>query len=189
MLKKLYQQAKEVQHLLKTINIPFAFIGGLANAVHGYPRSTLDLDVLILVEDENLNTLIEKLQGKVQFRSENPVEFASQTKVIPLILPGGLGVDLVIGGLEYEKGLLDRAEEVNVFNDITLKIVTPEDLIIMKLISLRAKDRDDVHEILSRQKGRLDLEYIQKWLRNFEQVLDRSDLIRDLRILSGQIES
>jgi hypothetical protein len=183
MLKKLYQQAKEVQHLLKSLKIPFAFIGGLANSVHGYPRSTLDIDVLILVEDENLVALTERLRGKVTFRSENPVEFAYQTKVIPLILPGGLGVDLLIAGLDYEKGLLDRAVEVNVYNDITLKISTPEDLIIMKMISIRAKDRDDVHEILSRQVGRLDLEYIQIWLRTFERILDRSDLVRDLNNL------
>ena len=47
----LLEELKSVIACLDDAGVPYALCGGLAMAVHGYPRATVDIDVLILIED------------------------------------------------------------------------------------------------------------------------------------------
>jgi predicted nucleotidyltransferase len=40
---------------------------------------------------------------------------------------------------------------------------TPEDVIVMKLRWARAKDKEDVKDVMYVQRGRLDWKYIENW--------------------------
>jgi len=44
-----------------------------------------------------------------------------------------------------------------------MNITTPEDLVILKLLSGREQDRLDAEKIREIQKEHLDMEYMQKW--------------------------
>jgi hypothetical protein len=46
----LYEQLKELLHALGEQRIEYALCGGLALAVHGLPRATLDIDLLVRPE-------------------------------------------------------------------------------------------------------------------------------------------
>ena len=48
----LYTEFYAVTDALSAANVPFAVCGGFAVAIHGYPRFTRDIDLLILPEDE-----------------------------------------------------------------------------------------------------------------------------------------
>ncbi len=52
----LYQELFSLTAALNEVGIPYTICGGLAVALHGYPRFTQDIDLLILPEDE-LRTL------------------------------------------------------------------------------------------------------------------------------------
>ena len=46
----LYEEFKSIVAALKEHEIEYAVCGGLAMAVHGHPRATVDIDLLILAE-------------------------------------------------------------------------------------------------------------------------------------------
>ena len=50
---------------------------------------------------------------------------------------------------------------------------TPEDLILLKIVSERERDRADVRGIARRQKGRLDLDYLEPRVRELAELLER----------------
>ena len=54
---------------------------------------------------------------------------------------------------------------------------SPEDLIIYKMISTRARDYEDAMSVVHRQGDVLDDRYVIKWLRQFELALDDSTLV------------
>jgi hypothetical protein len=65
-------------------------------------------------------------------------------------------------GDEFKNGALQRKETLKI-NDYSLNISSPEDLIILKLLSGRAQDRLDAEKIIKLQKENLDKEYMKKW--------------------------
>ena len=186
MLNNLFKRATSVQALLKGLNVPFTFIGGIANAIIGDMRTTIDADLLILVPDEELEAFILSLSQHARLRPQNPIDFAMTTRIIPAEFPDGFRVDFILAGLDFEKDVIKRSLEMPSGEGGRLQIATAEDLIIMKIISTRPKDREDVKGIVARQAGQLDLAYIHKWLKLFEQSLDRSDLIVDLNKLIAE---
>jgi hypothetical protein len=48
----LLEELKQVIGSLDRAGVPYALCGGLAMAVHGYPRATVDIDILVLAEDQ-----------------------------------------------------------------------------------------------------------------------------------------
>lgn len=54
--------------------IDYALCGGLAMAVHGYPRATVDIDLMVLADDVNRAFAVAKGRGYT-FRAE-PMTFA-----------------------------------------------------------------------------------------------------------------
>jgi len=184
MLKSLVNQAAELQAFLRKSKIPHAFIGGIANSILGEPRATLDADVLILVADEQIENLLHQLKTRSSLLIPNAASFARRSRVIPCAFPSGLRADLVLADLDFEKNIIKRAGLRTVAKGQRLRLCTAEDLVIMKMISVRPKDRGDVEGIVRRQTSKLDGTYIMKWLRLFEKALDRSDLVRDFKSLT-----
>jgi putative nucleotidyltransferase-like protein len=58
----LYEEFKSIVSALEEQGIDYAVCGGLAMAVHGLPRATVDIDLLILAEHlEKAKTVVRKL--------------------------------------------------------------------------------------------------------------------------------
>ncbi|MFH1862286.1 MAG: nucleotidyltransferase [bacterium] len=185
-MNPLYQQATQVQRFLQDAGVSFAIIGGLANALYGRPRATLDADILVLLLDEEIEDFLESLQSVARVLPADPAAFAREMRVIPCQFNDGLRVDFILVGLDYESTVIRRAVEVSVRDDLKLRVCAAEDLIILKMVSTRVKDREDVVGIVDRQGSRLDREYIVQWLSHFEKALDRSDLVSGFRKLTRQ---
>ena len=49
------------------------------------------------------------------------------------------------------------------FHGHTIRVTTPEDLILLKMAFHRHKDLQDIKGILHVQKGQLDLPYLRHW--------------------------
>jgi len=47
---------------LTTAGIDFVVVGGVAVNLHGIPRMTYDIDLMILFEEENITKTIKKLE-------------------------------------------------------------------------------------------------------------------------------
>jgi hypothetical protein len=64
---------------------------------------------------------------------------------------------------------------------------SPEELIIYKLLSFRARDYADAERVIKRQRNTLDDAYVEGWLREFEQALDESELVTNYRRLRSRV--
>lgn len=81
----------ELTNLLSTLHeegIDYALCGGLAMAVHGYPRATVDIDLLILAKDAEpalavAESLGYRLQAQPMTFSQGAVEIRRVSKVDP----------------------------------------------------------------------------------------------------------
>lgn len=56
-----YQTLQEIANRLNSLNLPYAIVGGMALVVHGYRRTTEDID--ILVTPQGLDKIHESLIG------------------------------------------------------------------------------------------------------------------------------
>ena len=59
-------------------------IGGMANAVWGNPRSTLDIDVTIWINEADIENTIFTFSSEFKPLVENPLEFIQKTRVLPV---------------------------------------------------------------------------------------------------------
>jgi hypothetical protein len=82
---------------------------------------------------------------------------------------GDWDVDFFVARTEYDHVCLSRAREVAV-DDTVIRVVTPEDFLIHKLIKLRTdrrrilQDIADLRTMLSAQRTSLDFAYLDEWL-------------------------
>lgn len=147
----------------------YAVMGGLAVRVHSIPRPTYDVDLTISMARSNLPKLfdsLEKLGHTVpeSYRRGWVDEVAGMplVKVRTYVSPTtGVDIDIFLGETSFQKSYLARRVKVTV-NEKNLWVVTPEDLILLKLLASRPRDLLDVADILFTQ-GQLDEVYLRRW--------------------------
>ena len=71
----LYEEFKSIVSALEEHGIDYAVCGGLAMAVHGLPRATVDIDLLILAERlEDAKSVVRSLGYTIEAQ---PMTFSS----------------------------------------------------------------------------------------------------------------
>jgi hypothetical protein len=68
-------------------------------------------------------------------------------------------------------------------------ICSAEDLIIQKIIAGRGKDWLDVEALLIEQGDKLDQAYIEDWLAQFADVLEKPEIMTEYQILLARIKN
>lgn len=179
-MSPLEEAVHEVARLLESRRVPYMVIGGVANLVWGVPRSTGDVDVTLWVEEEAREGFVRDVASELEVLVEDPVAFVERTRVLPARTRSGFRADLVFGLLAYEKEAIDRARPVE-FAGLRVRICTAEDLVLHKLASERARDREDVRGILETQGARLDRGYLDRRVEALSRDLDRPDILEFYR--------
>jgi len=169
---------KKVSIELNKNKIPYMIIGGQAVLLYGEPRFTRDIDITLGVDVDSFQDILsitEKLGLKPA--ADDPEKFAAKTNVFPVIDgKSGIRIDFIFSFSAYEREALKRAKHVAV-SGVKVKYISAEDLIIHKLIAGRPRDIEDVKNVLARKK-RLDIKYIRKWLRSFDDSLSMKHMDR-----------
>lgn len=171
---------------LKDEQVPYALVGGIAVAFLGQARATQDIDAVIWLDPERWSGFLGrgKVAGFVP-RISDALIFARRSRVLLLTHePSGISVDLSCGALLFEQELIERARVTQVA-DMTLRLPTPEDLFIMKLVALRSKDILDLEGLLMVQE-QIDYERVRYWTKEFAAILDRPEMMETLERLLHQ---
>ncbi len=159
----LIETAREIQNFCDERNWRFCFIGGIALQFWGEQRLTKDVDLTLLTgfgaEEEFIDALILKYPARL----EDAKDFALKSRVLLLKTVGGIGIDISLGAFDFERSMMDRAEYQEYLPDISLKICSPDDLIVLKAFANRDKDWNDIETVCIRQKN-LDWDYIKTQL-------------------------
>jgi hypothetical protein len=139
---------------LANSGIDFAVADGLAVIFNGYPRLTLDVDILVSDAPENLRKLLDCLShwGEGWARELKPEDFTPQPGAIRVIEEFDLDIFTRMGGkaLDYFRPRLRHIKA----GQISIPHLSPADLIFLKQDSSRDKDKLDVaamKEILARE--------------------------------------
>jgi hypothetical protein len=136
-----------------------ALTGGLALGAWVAPRYTKDFDLCALVPESAVDPLLAQFEGirvgPERIPSMIRFEFA------------GWSVDVFVAKTGYDLECLRRAVEVDLLGT-KVRVVTPEDLVIHKLIKLRddkrklLQDAADIQALL--QTCPMDSSYFESWL-------------------------
>ncbi len=161
---------------LEERRIPYMLIGGIANLVWGEPRATLDVDASVLVDETGWPAFIKELGPAFHLIPKHPLEFLRDTHVLPIETQDGVRIDLIWAKLPYEHKAIARATTEDVLG-ARVRVCRPEDLIILKIISERLKDREDVRAIIRHQAGRLDRRYVTQAVRQLAKALNQPELL------------
>ena len=155
-------------------------IGGIAVGLLGKPRYTADVDAMFLLSTQDIPQFLESARAEnIIPRVQNVEEFARKTRVLLLKhIPTNTEIDISLGVLLFEEEMVERGS-VKSFANLSARLPTPEDLIIMKAIAHRPKDLEDIRTIVDNNPN-LDIARIEKWVRDFAEVMETPDLWKQI---------
>src|SRR6185295_18246737 len=158
--------------------------GAQAVAVWGRPRTSADVDVTAEVDLGEVVDLVRDIEAAgFSVRVADPADFASRTRVIPFLhVATQIPLDLVLAGPGLEEEFLARSVEF-LESGVVIRVISPEDLLVTKILAGRSKDLEDVNGILREQGEHLDLERVRRLLSTLDSALSRSDLLSTLEAL------
>jgi hypothetical protein len=148
--------------------VPAAVMGGLAIAHWGHARFTRDVDLLLAAEPSVGDDLTRFLAGEGFFpRRVPPVARVGDHSFIQLLFspPGRLedsAVDLLFADSPFLRSASGRS--VPYSGDDQIRVVSCEDLILLKLQADRVIDRMDAAYLLQYNRESLDLAYLNQWV-------------------------
>lgn len=166
---------RSVVSVLEELKLPYMLIGGMANLVWGEARTTQDIDITVQVDPPALPETVTRLMQVFRALPKNPLTFVRQTRVLPIVTKDSVRTDLIFAELPYQEQAIRRARPV-ALGGVMVQVCTPEDLIIHKIISERAKDLDDVKGIVRIQGSRLDRAYLDSLVLGLAIDLERPEI-------------
>jgi len=168
-----------LQKRLQDSGIQSIVIGGVAVGIWGEPRVTRDIDLKVLLSRSEADRLLEILSDSYASLIPNPLEALKKQAMVFIKDEHGTRLDLLLADTPYDVIAIERGKEIEIQPKTDIRVCSPEDLIIYKMISTRLRDHEDVRGIIRRQGDSLDDEYLLDWLRQFEQALDISGLTEE----------
>jgi hypothetical protein len=145
----LYDEFKSIIAALHEESIEYAVCGGLAMAVHGFLRATVDIDLLIRPEDfPGVRSAVDGLGYKID---ANPMTFAKGAvnirRVSKLDPNDGdlLVLDLLLLTPESEAAWQSRVKAE--WEGVLLSVVSREGLIALKSLRRSAVDLEDIERL------------------------------------------
>lgn len=136
---------------LNELGRSFALLGGFAVSARSEPRTTKDVDLAVVVDDD---ADAEQLAFQLAARGYTVVSTVEQrhTKRLATIrteAPSGTIVDLLFASSGIEPEIVDQATPIDILGDLVIPVATIAHLIATKVLA-----RDDRH----RPQDRVDLQ-------------------------------
>lgn len=176
-LAPLTRAAADVLRICEALGLRACLIGGIAVQRWGQPRATQDVDLTILAPFGSEAAVVDKLLAHLEPRVPDARQFALDRRVLLLLAPNGLKVDVSLAALAFEHEVIDRATVWRRVDEVGIVTCSAEDLVIYKLVAARPQDLVDVTSIVQRQGDRLDAERIRRWGREFADLKEDAELL------------
>jgi hypothetical protein len=167
------QVAFLVLEILQRFGVRYHLGGSYASSIHGVPRQTHDVDLVVDLGPGRERELANTLEGAFYVDERSIARAVSEHSSFNLVhLATGVKVDLFVKGLAaFDESEFERSVVVRLGDDPPrdVYVKSAEDTVLRKLLWFRlggeVSDRqwEDVRGIVGVQAERLDAEYLRRW--------------------------
>jgi hypothetical protein len=187
--QNLLKALKEFAEAADRSQLRYALIGAVAAGYRSRPRFNQALEFLLDVPQIALPAFVEELRNRgFTFATESTIREWTQEHMTTLRFQS-VAVDCLKPLLPCYQHILEGAR-VEVWLEQSIRIASPEGLIVLKLLAFRTQDQVDIENLLAANRGQLDLDSIRREcdtimnpddarLRWFEQAANRLYLPKD----------
>jgi hypothetical protein len=170
---------RELATRFREREVRYGLTGGYAVAIHGYPRTTVDLDFLVDRRDlPKIDEILADMGYQIRHRSDNVSQFGSTKE--------DLGeIDFIHAFREASMKMLERATPAKVFPEgPAVVVLRVEDVIGLKIQAIanaphrKSQDMADIQSLVAVQRESIDWELIQEYFALF----DMLDVVEKLKV-------
>ena len=162
----LTDQLKRIVQFLNKQKIDYALAGGLAFSALVEPRATMDIDLIVMIKEKQLNDFKDLLKHEFEsiITHKEPMQFnlVKIWRVINFIEDREMIFDFILAESKFHKNAIERAFEIDFFGS-KLKVITLEDLILLKNCANRTQDLADLDKIYETYDDDIDYGYFKFW--------------------------
>ncbi len=165
--ENLLRYARSVCDRLELI---YFVVGSTATIAYGDPRLTNDIDIVVDLPAEKVDSFCDAFSGEEFYVSRQAVRAAVakpfQFNVIHST--SGLKIDfIVLSDSDFDRSRSERRRQLPVLDDGPTWFASPEDVILKKMVYFEEGGSDkhlrDITGVLKLQGDRLDRAYVVKW--------------------------
>jgi hypothetical protein len=169
---------RELAERFRERKVRYGLTGGYAVAIHGHPRTTVDLDFLVDRADlEKIDEILHDMGYEIVHRSENVSQFTSTKEELGEI-------DFIHAFRDASMKMLERAEPAKLFAEgPSILVLRVEDVIGLKVQAManaphrRSHDLADIQHLADVHRDSIDWELVQDYCSLF----DMMDLAEKLK--------
>ncbi len=175
--RDIFDILKLVTNFLNKEEIPYMIVGGITLAYYGMPRTTEDIDILIILEKTKIKKFVDFMKKNDFSVNEEDIKTAFKEKSHFTVFDQKSVFRMDIKGIynDLDSDSFSRRKKIH-FRSLDIYINSPEDAIIAKLTFGSFKDLEDTKGIILRQRKNLDFDYIKKKCKKYK-VLDKLEKI------------
>jgi len=163
---------KKVIQALNQTKIQYMITGSAASSLHGEPRSTLDIDMVIAIQKSRVHELVKTFPPPDFYLNEDSIlDAITRQSMFNLIeLKGGDKIDFwILTNEPFDQSRFSRKISED-FMGLRIQVSTPEDTILAKLRWAKLsggseKQFTDALRVYEVQYGKLDIDYLEHWVK------------------------
>ena len=173
---------------LESSGVRHLVIGGLAVIAVGEPRTTADVDVVVYLTESEGEALLERaLQAGFELDMDTERQRLRTTGTLRL-RRSAFQLDMIVASLPFEDAAWQRAVRHKLFGRL-VRLPTPEDLILFKVLAGRDKDLLDATGIVRRHSARIDWRYVESVLRELCDLAEDMAAWRRLELVRAKAQA
>ncbi|QYX30098.1 hypothetical protein [Sphaerospermopsis torques-reginae] len=182
--------AGELHQIFASINISYYVSGGVASSIHGEPRSTRDLDLVIEINQNQIDLLVETLEASGYYCPAGAVEdvqrgYGNMLNITHTETIANADI-YITDNSPFATSQMNRRVLVEVEGIPNFWIASAEDTILQKLRwgkgSKSEKQWRDVLGIIKLQADNLDYGYLAEWAEYLDLIDDFIEVLNQAGI-------
>src|SRR5438477_3885959 len=162
---------RRIQAALEAADIPYMVTGSFASSIHGEPRASKDIDIVISPTQEKLAAFIDQFPSDRYYAvKEDALEALAGGYMFNIIdFTSGWRIDFIfLKPRPFSQMEFSRRKEEDL-GDLKLTVATPEDVLIAKLewakLGQSERQMEDAASIIRIKGDGLDFSYVERWVR------------------------
>lgn len=166
--------------VLESLGLRYAVVGGLAVSAWATPRATRDVDLYADLPE----SLRPAVQRELEARGFHVPAMAEELQRYGVFrsraVSSGTFLDVFDATGPLGEMILGRRRRLTL-EGRTLWLVSPDDLVLLKAFSERARDFDDLVTLFRHAGAELDEAYVERWARALDESIGGNDVSERIR--------